>query len=303
MRVLPGSLGLCLRPGVGLLLFLTVAAAPAFAQVVRLPPIVLPPPFAQELTLLDGADTWADYRWYADRQGTPELGTDFELGVRGRIISTGDFALTGVVRMLYQARHLEEYRNPLVFSPRHLTTDLRLMAYGNLDPVILHGGWRHDCTHAVDDEDSRTPIHDTLLVGAAYELPQSPWRGGAARARGRVHAEAEVNVPALFVDTAERVDRGRLTAGFDVEPFAHERYGAGFAAGHVSFIVRDTDSPSVDGVKRRNIDWSMSVGYRTPGERGRLSVYGRVERLTDPWLGPEVEPVTVPSVGAILQFR
>jgi hypothetical protein len=51
------------------------------------------------------------------------------------------------------------------------------------------------------------------------------------------------------------------------------------------------------------VDWAAAVGYRSPGTAGSLSVYYRIERLTDAWLDREVEPYLLSSVGVLLHMR
>jgi hypothetical protein len=286
-----------------ILLIAFAAASPAGAEVVRLPPLALASPFSTERAVLPGAETWGDYRWYATEDRAPELGTDFELGTRAALYTTPAFALTGFVRLLYQSRHLEEYDNPFVFSPRHLTTDLRLIAYGRIDPVVVYGGWRHDCTHAVDAQDVRTPIHDVLLVGVRSPAADIPWRHAELSSTAEASLEGEINVPAAFTDRRDLVDRGRISAGLRAEPVRHARYGALFLDGTVSVIVRETDTTAAENIERVNLDWGAAVGYRTPGKGGTLSVYLRVERLTDPWIAEQLEPVTVTGIGALLHMR
>jgi hypothetical protein len=275
----------------------------ADAEVLRLPPVALNPPFAAEAAFLPGAETWGDYRWYATEEQAPDFGTDFELGSRAALYAAPYFALTGTARLLYQSRHLENYDNPFAFSPRHLATDLRLLAHARIDPVLIYGGFRHDCTHTIDDENRRTPIHDALLIGASVRRGGIQWPDPQLSAAGRAHLEGEVNVPATFTDPRDMVDRGRVSAGLRLEPLIHARYGTLFLDGTASLIFRDPDTSVVGGAEATNFDWTAAIGYRTPGEDGTLSVYLRVERLTDPWVAREVEPVTVTGIGALLHMR
>ena len=275
----------------------------ARAEVLRLPPIAPTLPFTEAPTFLAGTETWADYRWYTAREETPEFGTDFELGVRADLFAAARFALSGMVRMLYQARHLEEYTNPFAFSPRHLTTDLRLLASYRIDPVVAYVGWRHDCTHEVDGGGGRRPIHDALMAGASYRAPALEWQDPDLSSSLRLRLEGEVNAPSLFVENAAFVDRGRITGGFRVEPVSHAEYGALFIDGYTSLIFRETTGTNVEGSKSPAVDWAAAIGYRVPGAAGSLSAYYRVERLTDAWLDRDVEPYLLSSVGVLLHMR
>ncbi len=285
-------------------LLLLTSIMSAHAEVLRLPPISPALPFTDTATFLAGAETWADYRWYTDRDDTPEFGTDFELGARADLYAAPRFAVSGIVRMLYQARHLEEYTNPLAFSPRHLTTDLRFLVSYRIDPVVAYGGWRHDCTHEVDGGGGgRTPIHDVLMAGASYSAPALEWQRPRLSSNLRVNLEGEVNVPSLFVESAAFVDRGRVTGGLRVEPVSHVEYGALFVEGYASLIFRETEGTNVGGIESPAVDWAAAVGYRSPGASGSLSVYYRIERLTDAWLDRDVEPYLLSSVGVLLHME
>ncbi|NBB90680.1 MAG: hypothetical protein GVY23_05680 [Spirochaetes bacterium] len=287
-----------------ILSFLVLAGiAGAHAEVLRLPPLETNVPFTEAPTFLAGAETWADYRWYTDRAGTPEFGTDFELGARADLFAAERFALSGMVRMLYQARHLEEYSNPFAFSPRHLTTDLRLLASYRIDPVVAYIGWRHDCTHEVDGGGGRTPIHDALMAGASYRPPALEWQDADLSSNLRLRLEGELNAPSLFVESAAFVDRGRVTGGFHLEPLSHAEYGALFIDGYTSLIFRETTGTNVEGSQSPALDWAAAIGYRVPGAAGSLSVYYRVERLTDAWLDRDVEPYLLSSVGVLLHMK
>ncbi len=284
-------------------LLLLTSVTSAHAEVVRLPPIAPALPFTDTATFLAGSETWADYRWYTDREDTPEFGTDFELGARADLYAAPRFAVSGMIRMLYQARHLEEYTNPLAFSPRHLTTDLRFLVSYRIDPVVAYGGWRHDCTHEVDGAGGRTPIHDTLTAGASYSAPGLEWQRPGLSSHVRVNLEGEVNVPSLFVESAAFVDRGRVTGGLRLEPVSHVEYGTLFVDGYVSLILRETESTNVEGTAATALDWAAAIGYRSPGAAGSLSVYYRIERLTDAWLDRDVEPYLLSSVGVLLHMK
>ncbi len=273
------------------------------AEVLRLPPIAPTQPFAAEPSFLAGGETWADYRWYTDREDTPEFGTDFELGARAELYAAARFAVSGVIRMLYQARHLEEYTNPFAFSPRHLATDLRLLASYRIDPVVAYGGWRHDCTHEVDRGGGRTPIHDTVTAGARYSAPALGWHRPGLSSHLHLRLEGEINVPSLFVESETFVDQGRVSGGLRLEPVSHVEYGALFIDGYISCIVRETEGTNVEGSESPAVDWAAAVGYSSPGVAGSLSVYYRVERLTDAWLDREVEPYLLSSVGVLLHVR
>ncbi|NBF39345.1 MAG: hypothetical protein GVY14_02915 [Spirochaetes bacterium] len=286
---------------VGFLLLASITGA--YAEVLRLPPVAPTLPFTADRAFLAGSQTWADYRWYTDRDETPEFGTDFELGARADLYAAPRFAVSGTVRMLYQARHLEEYTNPLAFSPRHLTTDLRLLASYRIDPVVVYGGWRHDCTHEVDGGAGRTPIHDALMAGASYDAPVLEWQHPGLSSHLRVNLEGEINVPSLFVESAAFVDRGRVTGGLHLEPVSYVQYGSLFVDGYVSLIFRETEGTNVEGIDSPAVDWAAAVGYRSPGAAGSLSVYYRIERLTDAWLDREVEPYLLSSVGVLLHMR
>lgn len=285
----------------GVLLLASVTGA--YAEVLRLPPVTLTLPFASDRAFLAGSQTWADYRWYTDREETPEFGTDFELGARAELYAAPRFAVSGIIRMLYQARHLEEYTNPFAFSPRHLTTDLRLLASYRIDPVVVYGGWRHDCTHEVDGGGGRTPIHDALMAGASYDAPVLEWQHPGLSSDLRVNLEGEINVPSLFVESAAFVDRGRVTGLLRLEPVSHVEYGSLFVDGYVSLIFRETEGTNVEGTESPAVDWAAAVGYRSPGAAGSLSVYYRIERLTDAWLDWEVEPYLLSSVGVLLHMK
>ncbi len=283
--------------------FFFAGSAGVWAEVVRLPPLSLPYEFSRQPEFLSGAQSWADYRWYTDRDAKEDFGTDFDLGVAADLYSSPRVAVRGLVRMLYQARHLEEFDNPLAFSPRNLLTDLRFLTAYNADPVVLYGGWRHDCTHEVDEDSTRRPIHDTLVAGLEYEMPEISWKQSGIHSSAEAQLEAELNVPSLFVESAAFIDRGRVTGGLRVEPIVHESYGALFLHGRASLIFRETEGINVRGIEARNVDWNLAAGYRVPGAAGSLSLYYRVERLTDPWYERNVDPVLLSAVGAVLHMK
>lgn len=287
---------------------LLLVGSAAEAEVLRMPPVSLKEPFTQASSFLSGGETWADYRWYTDRAGTPEFGTDFELGGRADLYAARRFALSGVVRLLYQARHLKEYTNPFAFSPRHVTTDLHLRGSYLFEPISVHLGWRHDCTHVVDrgsdnDGSHRTPIHDAVFLEVDYRGAPLQWGESPREARAGVRTGAELNVPPLFVDHTAFLDRGRVFGSLDLEPAVHPRYGGPFVSAAGALIFRETGDTNVSGAEAVNLDWNAAAGYRVPGSGGVFAVYYRVERITDAWIDRELAPYLLSSVGVLLQTR
>jgi hypothetical protein len=280
-----------------------VFAPPVGAQVIRMPPIERDFGFTRQPAFFADSEVWADYRWYQANVGPADFGTDFELGAQAGIFSTSRFSASGYVRMLYQARQLPEYDNPFAFSPRHLMTDLAFLGAYRMNRFVAYGGWRHDCTHEVDQDGGRTPVHDVVLVGTTYEPPSFPWSNPALSSEAAVRLEGEVNVPSLFVSSAAFTDRGRAGAGLRIEPVVHEDYGGLFVDGYAAAIFRDAGGTNIDGIDPINFDWNVAVGYQSPGTDGSLSIYYRVERITDPWFGRDVKPVLLSGVGAVLHMR
>lgn len=290
-----------MRPATVIVLLFFLSSVPRVsAEVLRMPPISVPFVFPTEPQFLPDATVWADYRLYNDFASPDDFGTDFELGSAFSVVGTERFAIRFIPRLLYQARQYQETNNPLDFSPRHITTDLRVSGAYRFDALIAYGGARHDCTHLVDMAVGRKPIHDAFFAGVQDEWRLASFDSGRTL-RSRVFAEGEYNIPSLFWDEATFIDRARFTVGSDTD-ISDLDVGTPFINGYLSYIYRTPERTVTDGIQRHNVDWGVAVGYRIHGSAGDLSLYYRVERITDAWNDRDVRPVILYSFGGVLRI-
>ncbi|MFW5729673.1 MAG: hypothetical protein ACOCYG_08405 [Spirochaetota bacterium] len=263
------------------------------------------------------AHGWLGLERHLPASGEPLFAWDFDLGYHLVLYGGDRVTVSGLGRLLYQNEGVPGRRFGL--NPSAIVSDLQLRARFPQLPLNPALWYRHDCKHDIARKRIDL-IHDVLGVsleerfhlwsGAPFDRtdgraagapPERSSRRAAVEIATWVRLTVEYDLPLIFQDyeananvaTAHLAVRPELDLG-GTRPVL-------FAEARGSVLVDDPESDfatagrvRLDGLARAGVSWP---------ERNRgTTLYGQVERVTNPWrLPPEQsEPVVIYSVGLML---
>lgn len=274
--------------------FLT-ALAGLSAEVTRLPFFAPTPQFTAGPEALPSALCWMLFDHVVNQDSCPDSGQAFDTGILFTFYADGRLAVTGLARELFQFRSSPE--GAFDFWSRALVTDLRLGLDWRIDPLVIGGGYRHDCKHDMGDIE-RTAIHDALFLRGV--LPPFGISGTGIRAGAAL--EAEVNIDPVFQDAEEEPDRGRLSAECTLIPWRPRGLCPEIRLdGRISLVNRETGG-RVRAEDEWNLDWLIRCGLAKRLGAGEVSLFYGLERSVDTWASLEPEPETASSINLLVSF-
>ncbi len=268
-------------------------AIPLFAQVVKTPQIFYTPVFSETPGVMTGAGSWVSFRHVLNQQQVPDFGHDWKCGVNINIFSSSFFAVSGLAEETFHFSAAPEPLSEWIFNAGSIISDLRLLMYINLNPVLIESGFQHDCKHEVDRRSVRLQIHDLLFLavrpGDDFKLVDA----GRFLLTANMAVEGGINLPAVFQEAPPQPDLRHAAGFFRIcGEFLSEPQLAVLADGSVSLTQR-TEDTLVTGLAPLGIDCSLRGGIAVSGETGRAALYLGVERLTDSWTDFNEEPVDI----------
>jgi hypothetical protein len=281
-----------------LVLFAPVAAtAEAFPN-----PPLFPSQASDARGFMPSTSAWMGFRHFVPAPGGEMHSHDLDLGVDFLLHRYGSFSIEGHARQSLLTRLHPD--GQWLFWPAAIYTDLGLRLLAEVQPVELALWYRHDCKHDIESYGGRDAVHDG--IGASGSLRRISWLWGGSRTQADLGAQAgcEIFFPPIFQSVDAEPDRLKLFAMLDWEPLVVPGMPSVFLQASSSLILRTAET-RVTVTEPWSLDWSASAGFRTPRRAGtsagRLSIYAKIERVSDDWMGLVPQPLLLISGGILLQ--
>lgn len=271
------------------------------AQAFPNPPLS-PPQASDAMGFMPSASAWMGFRHFVPAPGGEMHSHGFDLGADFRLYKYGSFSIEGTARQSLLTRLHPD--GQWLFWPAAIYTGLGLRLLAEILPVELALWYRHDCKHDIETYYGRDAVHDG--VGASASLRRVSWLWGESRIGADLGAQGgcEVFFPPIFQSVDAEPDRFKAFAMLDWEPVVLDGMPSVFLQAGASLILR-TDDTRVVVTEPWTLDWSASAGLRTPRRAesgpGRLSLYAKVERVSDDWMSLTPQPLLLISGGILLQ--
>ena len=270
---------------------LFLSASILAAQVVKTPQVFYAPFFSEETDIMADSGCWASLRHVLNQDQAPYFGHDWKSGVYINIFSCDFIAGYGLAEETFHFKAAPQELGDWVFNPSAVISDLRLMAFINLQPLLIGAGFQHDCKHEVDRSSRRLQIHDVLylILRPSGEIPLIT--ADCFSLQLNLAIEGGVNIPPVFQAAPPQPDIGHLSVFMEMTGAVPQLPGFSVVLdGVVSATGRSPDA-LVTGLDPVGIDYELRCGLAACGTEGRAAFFIGFEHLTDSWDDFEQQPV------------
>ena len=263
------------------------------AQVTRTPQVFYTPVFTEDPVFMGGSLGWMSLRHVLNQEAVPDFGHDWESGVNISLFSSKNTVIAGLVEETFHFSAAPETQSSWFFNPASIISDLRLLVYQRLNPVILKAGFQHDCKHDVDSNSIRMQIHDILFASIMPADDIEIFRSENLLLNTNLAVEGAVNLPAGFQGAPPQPDIGRLGGFLRIQGFYPAEPMVGITADASAAITWRSEDTTVEGLEPVGLDYNLRAGLTAASENGIAALYIGTERLTDSWTDFSELPVFI----------
>ena|GEM_PF-3471612 len=275
------------------LILIFLSSASLSAQVVVFPHIFYPQEFSSDAVFMNDVHSWMSIRHVINQDEIPDFGHDWETGVNISIFSSPWLAVRGMSNETFHFKAAPQPEAEWIFNPQSIISDLRLMIALNIDPVLLSGGFQHDCKHDVDHSVIRQVIHDSLflLIRPADDITLI--RTDLFSFDVNTALEGGVNLPPVFQEAAPHPDIGHGSFFLRLKGYTNTDPGIAVVLDGSASITKRKEETNVEGIEPWGFDFSAEAGFALIGSAGEIIFSLGSERLTDTWVDFDEAPVQI----------
>ncbi|MDC7228107.1 MAG: hypothetical protein PQJ61_15190 [Spirochaetales bacterium] len=266
-----------------LIILLLFSAAMLSAQVVRLPHPFYPEEFSQKTSFINDVYSWMSIRHVINQDKNPDFGHDWETGVNISFFSSPKITVRGISEETFHFKAAPEGYSDWIFNTQSLVSDLRLMICFNLVPVLVSGGFQHDCRHDVDHAVTRQIIHDSLFLFIRPSDEINIIGDAIFSIDLNTALEGAINLPAVFQDAAPQPDIGHFSLFLRLKGSIKNNPGIAVVLDGTAGLTKREENTRVSGIKPWGFDFTGNAGLALTGAAGEIKFFMGTERLTDTW--------------------